>query len=257
MSERELLHRDAPRRGPARAVATALAIGATVLAVVIAFAAYALGGESLAVGLPAALAAGSLALAVMLVARRLVAFPTLSEPRPWPQELPPLVEGDPRLARRMLAALGLAVGAALCLLLLPLPSIAPRPRRAGRTRWGRGVRAVDARGRFVAPGALRPGAILYPEGAAGEMRSMVIVASVDPLRAFSKVCTHAGCAVDLDASRGRLVCPCHRSEFSVAEGARVAGPAGKPLPSLPLATDAEGHLAASGDLDAPPGPTAG
>ena len=46
---------------------------------------------------------------------------------------------------------------------------------------------------------------------------------------FSAYCTHAGCLVSQVANR-RIDCPCHGSQFSIASGAPVAGPASTPLP---------------------------
>ena len=51
-------------------------------------------------------------------------------------------------------------------------------------------------------------------------------------RAFSAVCTHAGCAVDL--SGGQFVCPCHGGSYSAATGAVLGGPPPSPLPALPI-----------------------
>ncbi|MCL2535882.1 MAG: Rieske (2Fe-2S) protein [Nocardiaceae bacterium] len=45
---------------------------------------------------------------------------------------------------------------------------------------------------------------------------------------FSAVCTHQGCLVSQVAA-GRIDCPCHGSQFSIADGAPVAGPAAAPL----------------------------
>jgi Rieske Fe-S protein len=45
---------------------------------------------------------------------------------------------------------------------------------------------------------------------------------------FSAYCTHAGCLVSQVAHR-RIDCPCHGSQFSIATGAPVAGPAPTPL----------------------------
>jgi thiosulfate dehydrogenase [quinone] large subunit len=42
------------------------------------------------------------------------------------------------------------------------------------------------------------------------------------LRAFSAVCTHAGCTVAYEG--GMIVCPCHGGEYSAETGAVVAGP---------------------------------
>ena len=49
-------------------------------------------------------------------------------------------------------------------------------------------------------------------------------------KAFSAVCTHMGCTVNQIAN-GRIDCPCHGSEYSITDGAVLAGPAPKPLPS--------------------------
>ena len=54
-----------------------------------------------------------------------------------------------------------------------------------------------------------------------------------------------------------LACPCHQSTFDVRDGGRpVSGPAGRALPQLPLAIDAEGHLVAQSDFTEPVGPGA-
>ncbi|MDN3262284.1 Rieske (2Fe-2S) protein [Streptomyces sp. CSDS2] len=47
-------------------------------------------------------------------------------------------------------------------------------------------------------------------------------------KAFSAECTHQGCAVGSVAD-GTIVCPCHGSEFSVADGSVRKGPATKGL----------------------------
>ena len=53
-----------------------------------------------------------------------------------------------------------------------------------------------------------------------------------------------------------LVCPCHYSTFDPATGGTVLfGPAGRPLPQLPLEIDREGHLRAGGPYSGDPGPS--
>jgi ubiquinol-cytochrome c reductase iron-sulfur subunit len=81
--------------------------------------------------------------------------------------------------------------------------------------------------------------------------------------AFSKICTHAGCAVSLyrtplsepTSHEPALVCPCHYSTFDVRRAAKVMfGPAGRPLPQLPLAIDSDRNLVAAGGFSGPVGP---
>jgi ubiquinol-cytochrome c reductase iron-sulfur subunit len=82
--------------------------------------------------------------------------------------------------------------------------------------------------------------------------------------AYSKICTHAGCAIalyrkptfpELEA-KPAFVCPCHYSTFDPATGGTVIfGPAGRNLPQLPLQIDVDGHLRAAGNLSGPPGPS--
>ncbi|MBO1754100.1 Rieske (2Fe-2S) protein [Allobranchiibius sp. CTAmp26] len=49
-------------------------------------------------------------------------------------------------------------------------------------------------------------------------------------KAFSAVCTHAGCTVGSIES-GAIVCPCHQSHFSIKDGSVESGPAPAPLPA--------------------------
>ena len=53
------------------------------------------------------------------------------------------------------------------------------------------------------------------------------------IKAFSAVCTHAGCLVS-SVSDGAIVCPCHGSRFSVADGSVLQGPAAAPLAPQPV-----------------------
>ena len=48
-------------------------------------------------------------------------------------------------------------------------------------------------------------------------------------RAFSAICTHVGCIMS-EVADGTIDCPCHGSEFTIATGAVVSGPAPSPLP---------------------------
>jgi thiosulfate dehydrogenase [quinone] large subunit len=52
-------------------------------------------------------------------------------------------------------------------------------------------------------------------------------------RAFSAVCTHAGCAVQYD-DPGRFYCACHGGQYDATTGAVIAGPPPSPLPRLSI-----------------------
>ncbi|MFF1273319.1 Rieske (2Fe-2S) protein [Streptomyces marokkonensis] len=52
-------------------------------------------------------------------------------------------------------------------------------------------------------------------------------------KAFSATCTHQGCAVKSIAD-GVINCPCHNSNFSIADGSVKSGPATKPLPPVEI-----------------------
>ena len=81
--------------------------------------------------------------------------------------------------------------------------------------------------------------------------------SYDGIVAYSKICTHVGCPVGLyEQQTHHLLCPCHQSQFDVADHAKVIfGPAKRPLPQLPIAVDAEGYLIAQSDFLEPVGPS--
>jgi ubiquinol-cytochrome c reductase iron-sulfur subunit len=81
--------------------------------------------------------------------------------------------------------------------------------------------------------------------------------SVDGIVAYSKICTHVGCPISLnERTTHHLLCPCHQSTFDLADSGKVVfGPAGRPLPQLPLEVDEEGYLVAQSDFDEPVGPS--
>lgn len=62
-------------------------------------------------------------------------------------------------------------------------------------------------------------------------------------KAFSKVCTHAGCDVS-KVDGGVIVCPCHGSTFSVEDGSPVSGPANQPLPEKKVKVDGDNIVSA-------------
>lgn len=47
-------------------------------------------------------------------------------------------------------------------------------------------------------------------------------------KAFSATCTHTGCQVG-SVSDGKIICPCHGSQFSITDGSVLQGPASSPL----------------------------
>ncbi len=52
-------------------------------------------------------------------------------------------------------------------------------------------------------------------------------------KAFTAVCTHQGCTVSSIAD-GAIQCPCHGSQYSIADGSVLGGPAPRPLAALPI-----------------------
>jgi ubiquinol-cytochrome c reductase iron-sulfur subunit len=75
--------------------------------------------------------------------------------------------------------------------------------------------------------------------------------------AFSKICSHMGCAVALyEQTTKHLLCPCHQSTFDVTRAAKVIfGPAARPLPQLDITVDAEGYLVARAPFNEAVGPS--
>lgn len=79
--------------------------------------------------------------------------------------------------------------------------------------------------------------------------------------AFSKICTHAGCPASLyEQQTGRLLCPCHQSQFQVLEDAKpVFGPATRSLPKLPITVkvgaDGRQYFVARSDFHEAVGPS--
>ncbi len=100
-----------------------------------------------------------------------------------------------------------------------------------------------------APGELIPGR----PGSPGTVMNW----TVDNIVAYSKICTHVGCPVALyEQTTHHILCPCHQSTFNAAQGAQVLfGPEPRPLPQLPIGTDAEGFLIATSDFHVPVGPS--
>jgi ubiquinol-cytochrome c reductase iron-sulfur subunit len=81
--------------------------------------------------------------------------------------------------------------------------------------------------------------------------------TVNDIVAYSKICTHVGCPAALyEQTTHHILCPCHQSTFDATRGAKVLfGPATRPLPQLPITTDAQGYLVARSDFTEPVGPS--
>ncbi|MDX1657796.1 MAG: Rieske (2Fe-2S) protein [Nitriliruptorales bacterium] len=178
--------------------------------------------------------------------------------------------GRRRFLLRLLAGAGASLGLAL---LLPFRSLGPGPQQElFTTPWREGVRLVTRDGTPIKAADIIPDQVItvFPEGATHAADAQTVLVglrpdistqleheTVDDMVAYSKICTHAGCPVGLYRARvGELLCPCHQSTFGVYRGAEVlSGPAGRPLPQLPIGTDDEGFLIALSDYPTPVGPT--
>lgn len=199
-----------------------------------------------------------------------------------------LIEAKVGVTRRKLlfsslAAVGAALGAAA---VMPLASLGPKVGdKVYETPWSAGKKLVDDQGSPISLDSLAPGEFItgFPQGESKEdLGSPLIVVRLKPEElelpadradsapdgfvAYSKICTHAGCAVSMlryptyepTQPGPALVCPCHYSTFNPADGGSVEfGPAGRPLPQLPLRVAADGSLEAAGGFYEPVGPSYG
>jgi ubiquinol-cytochrome c reductase iron-sulfur subunit len=231
-------------------------------------------------------------LALTVVAKRLVVTEEIEDD--YPQEHPKeqaqvaqmIHESGSRFTRKRLllgaagatgGMLGLAATATV-LSMGPLWDLRPLE----ETPWYRGRRLVDTSGRPILAGDILPASFYtaFPEGAdPNNVGSPLVVIRLDPSKlrlpagrrdwapdgilAYSKICTHAGCAVALYRNpkfapvepKPALVCPCHYSTFDPYTGAKVIfGPAGRPLPQLPLEIDSHGYLRSAGNFSGRVGP---
>lgn len=179
--------------------------------------------------------------------------------------------------RRLLVRLLLGAAGALGLAaIFPIRSLGRAPGASlFRTEWRTGLRLVDVDGNLVTRDTLEVDSFttVFPEDAVGSGDSQAVLIRVPPgslklpadrragapdgYVAYSKICTHAGCAVGLYLARvHQLRCPCHQSTFDVLNGARPTyGPAARALPQLPIEIDPDGTIRALSDFTAPVGPS--
>lgn len=190
------------------------------------------------------------------------------------------------LGRRTLIkrTLGLSLGLVGLSPLLLLRDLGPLPGdELEQTNWRAGTRLLtDPALRPIKPADLEVGAVaqVLPALPAGRKRTLNDIAkdalllirirpeefNLDEERlswtyqgiiAFSKICSHMGCAVALyEQSTKHLLCPCHQSTFDVTRAAEVIfGPAARPLPQLPIGVDSEGYLVAKAPFNEAVGPS--
>jgi thiosulfate dehydrogenase [quinone] large subunit len=88
----------------------------------------------------------------------------------------------------------------------------------------------------------RGGAATFQDPASGE--PAIILRSSSGVRAFSAVCTHAGCTVQYTGSE--FACPCHGARFSATDGSATQGPAQAPLSSISVTIGPDGNIYADG-----------
>jgi ubiquinol-cytochrome c reductase iron-sulfur subunit len=179
--------------------------------------------------------------------------------------------------RRLLLRLLLGAAAALGLAaIFPIRSLGRAPGASlFRTQWRTGLRLVDVDGNLVTRDTLEVDSFttVFPEDSVGSGDSQAVLIRVPPgslqlpadrlagapdgYVAYSKICTHAGCALGLYLAQVyQLRCPCHQSTFDVLNGAQpVYGPAARALPQLPIEIGPDGTMRALGDFTAPVGPS--
>jgi ubiquinol-cytochrome c reductase iron-sulfur subunit len=229
-----------------------------------------------------------------VIAKKLVVSEDVEEDY-WPEAHPAeqdevmeiVEESGSRFTRKRLVTLaGAAAGTALAAALAaPAVSLGPVIDMDSlyRTPWRRGRRLLDEAGKPLTATEIERDVFYtaFPEGADRELiGSPLVVVRLDPgelelppgrdgwapegILAYSKVCTHAACAIALyrkplfppaHEPRPALICPCHYSTFDPARGGAVLyGPAGRPLPQLPLVVE-NGELRAGGNFSGPVGPS--
>ena len=74
--------------------------------------------------------------------------------------------------------------------------------------------------------------IFLMRSSSGRSKGFVITRSTQGLVGFDNVCTHEGCAVEVDTDQ--LACYCHNSFFNRTTGAVLRGPARRSLMSYPV-----------------------
>lgn len=93
---------------------------------------------------------------------------------------------------------------------------------------------------------LLPGSSLYFDYPTRNDPAVLLRLSNGDYKAYSRRCSHAGCAVEFDGQRRCLTCPCHRGTYDAQMGYVVYGPPRRPLDEIVLQMRAGGQLWAVG-----------
>jgi len=292
-SERIVAPANGSTRGETAAAALLFAAALCAAAFVVVYGFDRLGDQTQLLGLALGLAFAFLAAALITIGKLLVAVEEQEDEYPEPAH-PDDQEAIDQIAResaapitrkKLLTTAGAAAGGALvAAAITPALSLGPWTDTSSlhQTPWRRGRGLVDGDGRPLAADDIGESFYTaYPEGAShDELGAPLVVVRVDPaalelpaarvdwapegIVAYSKICTHAACAVSLyrkpkfrpTQPRPALVCPCHYSTFDPARAAAVIfGPAGRPLPQLPVVIGPARELQAGGNLSGPVGPS--
>lgn len=120
----------------------------------------------------------------------------------------------------------------------------------------------DRQGTPVEAESLEPGTAVqaFPQEKINDSDNLVEIVRLagDPssIVAYSAICTHLGCSVQPQLNEdGQIICLCHGSVFDPANDAAVVqGPAGRPLPSLPIEIRDDGTIVATGGFTGEVGP---
>ena len=258
-----------------RAEGIALAmLGIAAAAAVMFVIAYALEWSTQILGLSLGAAFAFIAVALVLAGKRVAPGEVVAEERPGlgdeGEQLAleqDITEGGKGVSRRGVllggaAATGTALGAAL---VLPVASLGPKPGdQIGASPWRRGTSVLDEEGVHLVPNDIALGGFVtgYPEGSdRRELGSPIVLVKLRPdeldlpadrsdwdadgVLAFSKICTHAGCTINLfryplyeptsPRPRARLPLPLLdlRRDHGRQPDLRSRGPRPAPAPARP------------------------
>jgi ubiquinol-cytochrome c reductase iron-sulfur subunit len=270
-----------------------LLCGLCAVGFVVVYTVDAIGSKTQLEGLALGFALLFLSAALIVAAKRVVVTEHIEEDYPGahPEEQEQVAQivaeaGTPITRKKLLGGAAVAAGGALgAALIAPAASFGPAlsSHVLLESPWRRGRRVVREDNVPVKASDIERGTFYtgFAEGASHDLLgSPLIIVRLNPAElklpperaawapqgivAYSKICTHAGCAINLYRKptfpavepKPAFVCPCHYSTFDPANGGKVLfGPAGRELPQLPLMIDRKGNLRAAGNFSGPPGPS--